>query len=126
MPAALDVHAVAEPDGPANGEVLEAQLGMESVPDHGPPDTGQTTPLPDQNPAGETLPVPRQPAGKLRMPSRGPRVVSIDSQRSVETDADRQRSDLLDRMDPSREERSFPTPSKASNGRRPALNCLTR
>lgn len=38
-----------------------------------------------------------QPKRKLRMPGRrGPRVVSIDAERTVETDADRLRSDLLD------------------------------
>lgn len=40
---------------------------------------------------------PGQPKNRLRMPGRrGSRVVSIDAERSVETDADKLRSDLLD------------------------------
>ena len=57
--------------------------------------------LPTESPVEEPIPAPqtdsRQPDKKLRMPGRrGPRVVSIDAERTVETDADKLRNDLLD------------------------------
>ena len=58
--------------------------------------------VPDDEAAGESGPAASQtdsgqPKSRLRMPSRrGQRVVSIDAERTVETDADKLRSDLLD------------------------------
>ena len=56
---------------------------------------------PAESPDEEIDPAPqtdsKQPGKKLRMPGRrGPRVVSIDAERTVETDADKLRNDLLD------------------------------
>lgn len=64
------------------------------------PQTGSE--VPDDEAAGESGPAASQtdsgqPKSRLRMPSRrGQRVVSIDAERTVETDADKLRSDLLD------------------------------
>ena len=58
--------------------------------------------VPDDEAAGESGPAASQtdsgqPKSRLRMPSRrGQRVVSIDAERTVETDTDKLRSDLLD------------------------------
>lgn len=50
-----------------------------------------------QEPEAEEEADASQPPKKLRMPKRrGPRVVSIDAERTVETDSDKLRSDLLD------------------------------
>lgn len=61
------------------------------------PSDGSPTESPDEelDPAPQTD--SKQPGKKLRMPGRrGPRVVSIDAERTVETDADKLRNDLLD------------------------------
>ena len=64
------------------------------------PQTGSE--VPDDEAAGESGPAASQtdsgqPKSRLRMPSRrGQRVVSIDAERTVETDTDKLRSDLLD------------------------------
>ena len=64
------------------------------------PQTGSE--VPDDEAAGESGPAASQtdsgqPKSRLRMPGRrGQRVVSIDAERTVETDADKLRSDLLD------------------------------
>ena len=61
------------------------------------PSDGRPTESPDEelDPAPQTD--SKQPGKKLRMPGRrGPRVVSIDAERTVETDADKLRNDLLD------------------------------
>ena len=51
----------------------------------------------DQAESGNTLKQAEDTHARLRMPRpRGPRVVSIDAERSVETESDRLRSDLLD------------------------------
>jgi hypothetical protein len=58
--------------------------------------------VPDDEAAGESGPAASQtdsgqPKSRLRMPGRrGQRVVSIDAERTVETDTDKLRSDLLD------------------------------
>ena len=64
------------------------------------PQTGSE--VPDDEAAGESGPAASQtdsgqPKSRLRMPGRrGQRVVSIDAERTVETDTDKLRSDLLD------------------------------
>ena len=87
---------------------LEAAEGAEDRPDpegktadpqtdpETPPDEGMTESDPEEgseNPHTDS----EQPKNRLRMPGRrGQRVVSIDAERTVETDTDKLRSDLLD------------------------------
>ena len=61
-----------------------------------PPATGQAEAA-DQPESGDGLNRTEAARSRLRMPrQRGPRVVSIDAERTVETESDRLRSDLLD------------------------------
>lgn len=82
--------------------------GVEDAPEESPdsPQTEMEPPVDEPIPQTEMEPPTDesgsqtesgQPGTRLRMPSRrGPRVVSIDAERTVETDADKLRNDLLD------------------------------
>lgn len=106
----IETDMVPEP-GPADGQELQADafvpddepagyLGLETpvsqAPETGPSDDQPAEPEPaNDQPMGSASEKPA--AQKLRMPGRrGPRVVSIDAERTVETEHDKLRNDLLD------------------------------
>ena len=69
------------------GETAVPQTGSEPAGDEAAGESGSAAPQTDSG----------QPKNRLRMPGRrGQRVVSIDAERTVETDTDKLRSDLLD------------------------------
>lgn len=69
------------------GKDAVPQTGSEAAGDEAADEPGSASPQTDSG----------QPKNRLRMPGRrGQRVVSIDAERTVETDADKLRSDLLD------------------------------
>lgn len=73
------------------GKTAAPQTDTETPPDEGV--TGSESEEGSENPHTD----PEQPKSRLRMPGRrGQRVVSIDAERTVETDTDKLRSDLLD------------------------------
>lgn len=88
----------------SNASMMEAEpagyLGLEAPvpqdPEIGPDDGKAAEPAPaDDQQQGDASAKPA--AQKLRMPGRrGPRVVSIDAERTVETERDKLRNDLLD------------------------------
>ena len=102
-----------DPDAPQTETGQEPEGGQppqaDLEPGAEPPGLGEPTAVPqtgsevpDDEAAGESGPAASQtdsgqPKSRLRMPSRrGQRVVSIDAERTVETDTDKLRSDLLD------------------------------
>lgn len=102
-----EAQRAAEPDGfpdgsqtdPEFAEIVEGQaeqLGSPQTDLEQPADEAAAESEPEGAAAGPQTD-PEQPKNRLRMPGRrGPRVVSIDAERSVATDADKLRSDLLD------------------------------
>lgn len=80
---------------PESAEGTEGQTDKIPV-----PHTGSETPVDEAATESGAMPTqtdPGQPKNRLRMPGRrGQRVVSIDAERTVETDTDKLRSDLLD------------------------------
>ena len=94
------LHPQTDFEGGAEDLPLTGESGTEEGDES---DTGETPPLPTEESDaadqedGAAQTDSGQPQKKLRMPGRrGPRVVSIDAERTVETDTDRLRSDLLD------------------------------
>ena len=87
------------PDFPHTGlesaEDTEGQAGKDAVPQTGSETAGDEAAGEPRSASPQTD--SEQPKNRLRMPGRrGQRVVSIDAERTVETDADKLRSDLLD------------------------------
>ena len=88
------------PDLPQTGseiaEGAEDRPGILQTDPETPPDEEMTGSDPEEN-SENSHTDPEQPKNRLRMPGRrGQRVVSIDAERTVETDTDKLRSDLLD------------------------------
>lgn len=79
-------------DGGDNPAALQTDPEPEEI-----PDGTEAAPQTDPELEGIMENAGEQTGKRLRMPGRrGPRVVSIDSERTVETDADKLRNDLLD------------------------------
>ena len=101
LPAALQtgLDPAGAPEFPHTGlesaEDTEGQAGKDAVPQTGSETAGDEAAGEPESASPQTD--SGQPKNRLRMPGRrGQRVVSIDAERTVETDADKLRSDLLD------------------------------
>lgn len=94
-PSAAEFADISQTDLEA-AEGAEDRPGTPQTDTETPPDEGVTGSDPEEgseNPHTDS----EQPKNRLRMPGRrGQRVVSIDAERTVETDTDKLRSDLLD------------------------------
>ncbi len=95
VPSAAEFADISQTDLEA-AEGAEDRPGTPQTDPETPPDEGMTESDPEEgseNPHTD----PEQQKNRLRMPGRrGQRVVSIDAERTVETDTDKLRSDLLD------------------------------
>lgn len=94
-PFAAELSDISHTD-PESAEGAEDRPGTLQTDPETPPDEGMTGSEPEESPENPHTD-PEQSKNRLRMPGRrGQRVVSIDAERTVETDTDKLRSDLLD------------------------------
>lgn len=82
----------------AGGEILEDRVILPADPgdETTPPQTDVKEPVDDVGEDPASADADQAQPQKLRLPKGGPHVVSIDAERTVETDVDRLRNDLLD------------------------------